>query len=127
MLFCNTFFSLSTYNFYLFLLQVLLWVDGHKIEALTCYFSELKENKERIEEDWNAGITKSEAIENILYSYEKDKTLIDTLFEEKIINEKEQKELTRISVESKKNQIHLIYEVYTKSPKELKIKPKNNY
>ena len=49
---------------------LLSWEEGHMMEALLQYFSKLKYSKENIERERQEGITKQEAIEDVLYEYE---------------------------------------------------------
>ena len=97
---------------------ILSWEEENKMEIFSNYFSKFKITKEQIEKDKNAGITKPEAIENILYSYQGDRYIINNLFKEKVITEKEKDILIKLSIQSRKNQIELICESY---PKKIKV------
>ncbi len=65
---------------------VLSWNEGHMMDALTDFFSSIKFNKEEIDIDRNAGITKQEAIDHVIYLYDNDKSLINCLYDDKNIS-----------------------------------------
>ena len=102
---------------------LLSWEKGHMMEALIQYFSELKHSIENIEIERQSGITKQEAIENVLYEYSFEaKNIIETLYEEKIILEAEYKQLLKENLQAQKNQITLICEVYPREVRKMKKK-----
>ena len=88
---------------------------GYMYETLKEYFSEIKKNKEMLNKDRLLGITKREVIDSTLYHYELDRNIILNLLEEDYISEDENKEFTKISLKSQKNQIALVNEVYNKN------------
>ena len=89
--------------------------EGHMMEALLQYFSKLKDSKENIERERQEGITKQEAIEDVLYEYGFcDKNIIENLYEDKVILEEEYKQLLKVNLQSQKNQIALVCEAYPK-------------
>ena len=94
---------------------ILSWEYGYMYETLKKYFSEIKKNKEMLNKDRLLGITKREAIDITLYHYELDRNIILNLLEEDYISEDENKEFTKISLKSQKNQITIINEVYNKN------------
>ena len=99
---------------------VLSWKEGHMIEELTQYFSELKHSKEQIEKEMQEGITKKEAIESVLYEYSYgDKNIIENLYEEEIILEDEYKKLLKENLKAQKSQIALVCSVYPKGPRKV--------
>ena len=93
---------------------LLSWQEGKMLEVLTSYFSEAKTTKEIIKRKCEAGITKSEAIENILYEYDQDKYIIEVLMNDNTISKEEGKKLIKANLQAKKNQIALACEVYPK-------------
>lgn len=105
---------------------LLSWQEGHMMEALTNYFSELKSSREIMVRDRESGITRSEAIQNTLYAYEKDAILIANLLEDNTISEDEKKLLTKASLHARKTQIEMIREVYPKAKSLVKKKSNNN-
>ena len=95
------------------------------MEKLTQYFSELKHSTENIERGRHAGITKKETIESVLYEYSYDnKTMIETLYEERIILEDNYKKLLKENLKAQKSQIALVCSVYPKEPRKT-LKKKN--
>ena len=105
---------------------LLSWEKGHMMEALIQYFSGLKHSTKSIEKDRQAGITKQEAIESVLYEYSSDnKSIIETLYEERIISEDEYKQLLKESLQAQKSQIALVCEVYPKEARKILKKQKN--
>lgn len=94
---------------------LLSWQEGHMMEALTNYFSELKSSREIIVRNRDNGITKPEAIQNTLYAYEEDAILIANLLEDNTIAEDEKKLLIKASLQTRKTQIEMICEVYPKA------------
>lgn len=108
---------------------LLSWEEGHMMEKLTEYFSELKYSIKSIEKERQSGITKKEAIESILYEYSyKDKYIIENLYSEKVVSEDEYKQLLKENLMAQKSQIDLICNVYPKEPRKYlkKIKRDNN-
>lgn len=105
---------------------LLSWQEGHMMEALTNYFSELKSSREIMVRDRESGITRSEAIQNTLYAYEKDAILIANLLEDNTISEDEKKLLIKASLHARKTQIEMISEVYLKAKSLVKKKTNNN-
>ena len=104
---------------------LLSWQEGHMMEALTNYFSELKSSREIMVRDRESGITRSEAIQNTLYAYEEDAILIANLLEDNTISEDEKKLLIKASLHARKAQIEMIREVYPKAKSLIKKKPKH--
>ena len=105
---------------------ILSWEEGHMIEALTNYFSYLKSTKEMIDNDRISGITKVEAIDNILYTYKGDRNIISNLFEDEIISEEEKKKLIKVNLQTMKSQITMVCEVYPKDNEKVLHKKKCN-
>jgi hypothetical protein len=106
---------------------VLSWNEGHMMDALTDFFSSIKFNKEEIDIDRNAGITKQEAIDHVIYLYDNDKSLINCLYDDKNISVVEKKQLLNVSSKAKNSQILLIIESYSKEViKVLKFTNNNN-
>ncbi len=107
---------------------VLSWEKGHMIEKLSQYFSELKYSTKGIERERQEGMTKREAIENVLYEYSyKDKYIIENLYTEEIISEDEYKQLLKENLTAQKSQIALICSIYPKEHRKyLKKQKKNN-
>lgn len=105
---------------------LLSWQEGHMMEALKNYFSELKSSREIMVRNRESGITRSEAIQNTLYAYEKDAILIANLLEDNTISEDEKKVLTKASLHARKTQIEMIREVYPKAKSLVKKKSNNN-
>ena len=94
---------------------LLSWEEGHMMEALIQYFSELKHSAESIEKGRQAGTTKQDAIERVLYEYSYNNiSIIETLHEERIVSENEYKQLLKRSLQAQKSQIALVCEVYPK-------------
>lgn len=96
---------------------VLSWEEGQMMEALSDYFSKPVTTRKVIEDELKAGITKPEAINNILYSYDKDRYLIEYLFYEKIIDEEDKNKLMKINHQTRKSMISLVCEIYPKKVK----------
>ena len=96
---------------------VLSWEEGQMMEALSDYFSKPVTTRKVIEDNKKSGITKPEAINDILYSYDKDRYLIEYLFYEKIIDEEEKNKLMKINLQNRKNMISLVCEIYPKKVK----------
>lgn len=96
---------------------ILSWEEGQMMEALSDYFSKPVTTRKVIEDELKAGITKSEAINNILYSYGKDRYLIEYLFYEKIIDEEDKNKLMKINLQTRKSMISLVCEIYPKKVK----------
>lgn len=92
---------------------IISWEEGQKIDALKQYFSNIKSDSEEIDKDRLSGITKSEAIESILYNYKEDINIILNLFEEKFLSSEEMKELIKIVKSTQKQQIALVLESYS--------------
>lgn len=94
---------------------ILSWKEGHMMDALIQYFSEVKHSVENIEENQQAGITKKEFIESVSYEYSfNDKNIIETLYEEGIILEEEYKRLLKENLQAQKRQIAIVLEIYSK-------------
>lgn len=105
---------------------LLSWEEGHMMESLIQYFSELKYSAENIEREIQEGITKQEAIETILYEYGfSDKNIIEILYEDKVISEEEYKQLLKENLQAQKKQITLVCEVYPKEARKVLKKVKN--
>ena len=106
---------------------ILSWEEGHMMENLIQFFSKIKHSKEYIEKEVNAGITKKEAIESVLYEYSYyNKDIIENLYEEKVILETEYKQLLKENLNAQKSQITLICSVYPKNNKKLLKKQNDN-
>lgn len=106
---------------------VLSWEEGQMMEKLTQYFSGLKYSVENIERDRQAGITKEEAIEDVLYKYSyDDRDIIKNLYEDRIISEEEYKILLKENLKSQKSQIALVCSIYPKEPRKILKKQKKN-
>lgn len=105
---------------------LLSWQEGHMMEALKNYFSELKSSREIMVRNRESGITRSEAIQNTLYAYEEDAILIANLLEDNTISEDEKKLLIKASLHARKTQIEMIREVYPKAKSLVKKKSNNN-
>lgn len=99
------------------------------MEALIQYFSELKHSTDNIESGRQAGITKEDAIDSVLYEYSyEDKIIIETLHEENLLSEDEYKQLLKENLNAQKRQIALVCSVYPKTPRKTlkKERKKNN-
>jgi hypothetical protein len=105
---------------------LLSWEKGNMMESLINFFSELKYTADSIENDRKAGITKPEAIQNILYEYsEIDKNIIEILYEYKYISEEEYRQLLKSNLQAQKSQINLVCEVYPKEVRKVFKKQRN--
>ena len=102
---------------------LLSWQEGHILEALTGYFSEVKKTKEMVAKDRELGIDKSDLINISIWDYEDDKFIIESLLEDNYISEEEKNKLIKANLHARKNQIRIICEVY---PKKNKILRKDN-
>ena len=101
-------------------LILLSWDEGCMMEALTKYFSKLKYSAEYIEKSLQLGITKRDAIEDILYDYSSEnKCIINNLYEEKVITEEEYKKLLEENLKAQKRQISLVCEIYPKGARKV--------
>ena len=96
---------------------ILSWEEGQMMEALSDYFSKPVTTRKVIEDELKSGITKPEAINNILYYYDNDKYLINYLFNEKIIDEEDKNKLMKINLQTRKSMISLVCEIYPKKVK----------
>ena len=94
---------------------ILSWEEGLMMETLLQYFSEVYYTPEYIEDSKEAGITKQEMIEEVVYKYDFEyKNIIDNLFEDNNISEKEYRELLEVNLETQKKQINMVRNAYSK-------------
>lgn len=104
---------------------LLSWEEGHMIDALIKYFEEITHPIDNIKSYLKAGVTKQDFIDKILCESFDNKTIIDTLYEQKYINKDEYKMLLKVNHQTQKNQISLICEMYPKEDRKVLMKRKN--
>ena len=92
----------------------LSWKEGQKYNVLKKYFSDINIDKEKIENYYLTGLSKTEMIDYTLYHYQNNIDMISILFEEKIITSEQKSELDKIVKKYQKEQINLILELYPK-------------
>ena len=99
---------------------LLSWEEGLMMETLTQYFSEAKHSLEYFERDKQEGITKEEAIENIVFEYSfENKNIIDNLCESNYISIEEAKLLLKECLKAQKKQIAMICKLYPKGKRKV--------
>ena len=87
---------------------ILSWEDNQKMEVLSNYFEKLKYDKESIIDNYNNNETKEEIISDLLYKYECNRYMMNSLCEEEIITKEEKKKLLKVVALSEKKQFELL-------------------
>ena len=87
---------------------ILSWEDNQKMEVLSNYFEKLKYDKENIKNSYNNNETKEEIISDLLYKYECNRYMMNSLCEEEIITKEEKKKLLKVVALSEKKQFELL-------------------
>lgn len=87
---------------------ILSWEDNQKMEALSNYFEKLKYDEESIIDSYNNDATKEEIISDLLYEYECNRYMMNSLCEEEIITKEEKKKLLKVVALSEKKQFELL-------------------
>ena len=87
---------------------ILSWEDNQKMEVLSNYFENLKYDKENIIDNYNNNETKEEIISDLLYKYECNRYMMNSLCEEEIITKEEKKKLLKVVALSEKKQFELL-------------------
>ena len=87
---------------------ILSWEDNQKMEVLSNYFEKLKYDKESIIDSYNNNETKEEIISDLLYKYECNRYMMNSLCEEEIITKEEKKKLLKVVALSEKKQFELL-------------------
>lgn len=94
------------------------WQEGHMIEGLTEFFSNIKTTRENIECHFKENTPKTELIDSTLYDYEDDRILLSYLFEDNSITKEQYDELKQIIKNAQKQQIAMILDVYANKTSE---------
>ena len=98
---------------------ILSWEKGRKYDALNTYFSKLYYQKYEIEQKlYNDSMSKNDLIEILVFKYDCQRDMIQTLFEEEIISNEEMIKLLKVVSMSQKNQFELLREINIKNSKE---------
>ena len=104
---------------------LLSWEEGHMMDALLKYFEEITHPIDNIKSYLNVGVTKKDFIDKILCESFDNRIIIDTLFEQKYINDDEYKNLLEVNHQTHKNQISLVCEIYPHEDRKVLMKRKN--
>ena len=104
---------------------LLSWEEGHMMDTLLSYFEQITHHIDNIKSYLKFGVTKQDFIDKILCESFDNKIIIDTLYEQRNINEDEYKMLLKVNHQTQKNQISLICEMYPKEDRKVLMKRKN--
>lgn len=106
---------------------ILSWEDNQKMEALSNYFEKLEYDEESIIDSYNNNETKEEIISDLLYEYECNRYMMNSLCEEEIITKEEKKKLLKVVALSEKKQFELLKSInYDEIDAVKKMKYKHN-
>lgn len=96
---------------------ILSWEEGTKFDTLLRYFSVNKKNQEEIENEYECGVTKEELIEYLKDEYDCDRSMINELTNEELLNKEERLQLLKQVSISQRNQFELLRNInYVKGP-----------
>ena len=108
---------------------LLSYEEGHKIEALKDYFSNVKQSLEQLEKIKSNDIDREEIIISLVWDFDDDRLLIEELSDSEIIDKKEKLLLLKQVGITQKKQFELLKSVYYPNGYERpkKLKKKSNY
>lgn len=108
---------------------LLSYDEGHKIEALKDYFSNVKKTIEQLEKTKSQNTAREEIIISLMWDFDDDRLLIEELSDSEIIDKKEKLLLLKQVGITQKNQFELLKSVYYPNGYERpkKLKKKSNY
>ena len=93
---------------------ILSWEEGMKQETLEEFFSSIKINIDNTKYYLEEGITKEYLTDDLMYDFEVDEIIIESIFEMNAITEEEKDRLLKIVSKSKDDHIKLIESIYSK-------------
>lgn len=94
--------------------RILLSWEDNKKEVLEKYFSKIKETKEEIQDDYNNGITRDEITDSLVYDYDNDRYIVQSLYRQNIISKEEKFSLLKQISLSQKQQFIIVKSIYEK-------------